>query len=233
VYVWASTTMRTRPSVRFFTCSAKYAASGSSPSGACIVSVSERDLPTFAFVFPEPPKQPLARSATVVANSAAIQLLCRMQRGYDANLPGSTGLALDLQAQGIGVNPQDPCAKLWPMVRSVLIVDDHSAFRAFARAVLQAEGFDVVGEAEDGASALEAVARLRPAVVLLDVQLPDLDGFEIAERLADRPNAPQVVLVSSRSASSYRRRLADTRARGFIPKAELSGAALSALVLKR
>jgi DNA-binding NarL/FixJ family response regulator len=116
------------------------------------------------------------------------------------------------------------------MARSVLIVDDHSAFRASARALLQAEGFEVVGEAEDGASALEAAARLRPAVVLLDVQLPDLDGFEIAERLADGPDAPQVVLVSSRDVSSYRRRLASTRARGFIQKGELSGAALSALV---
>jgi DNA-binding NarL/FixJ family response regulator len=134
-------------------------------------------------------------------------------------------------ARQIRVNPQGPYAKLCSMVRSVLIVDDHGAFRAFARALLQAEGFDVVGEAEDGASALEAAARLRPAVVLLDVQLPDLDGFEIAERLADGPDAPQVVLVSSRDASSYRRRLADTRARGFIPKAELSGAALSALVV--
>lgn len=116
------------------------------------------------------------------------------------------------------------------MAPSVLIVDDHPAFRAFARALLQSEGFDVVGEAEDGASALETAARLRPAVVLLDVQLPDLDGFSIAERLADAPGAPQVVLVSSRDASSYRRRLEGTRARGFIPKAELSGAALSALI---
>jgi DNA-binding NarL/FixJ family response regulator len=128
------------------------------------------------------------------------------------------------------VNPQDRYAKLYAMAPSVLIVDDHTAFRAFARTLLQAEGFEVVGEAGDGASALEAVARLRPAVVLLDVQLPDLDGFEIAERLAGEPDAPKVVLVSSRDASSYRRRLDGTPARGFIPKAELSGAALSALV---
>ena len=114
--------------------------------------------------------------------------------------------------------------------RRVLVVDDHPSFRRCARELLTAEGFEVVGEAEDGASGLEAAARLRPAVVLLDVQLPDLDGFAVAERLTAESDAPRVVLVSSRDASSYRRRLDGTRARGFIPKAELSGAALSALV---
>src|SRR5438105_2788065 len=79
---------------------------------------------------------------------------------------------------------------------TVLIVDDHPSFRATARALLQAEGFDVVGEAEDGASALALVAELRPDVVLLDVQLPDLDGFEVAQRLG--ADGPAVVLVSSR-----------------------------------
>jgi DNA-binding NarL/FixJ family response regulator len=116
------------------------------------------------------------------------------------------------------------------MVRTVLIVDDHDGFRSFARALLQAEGFEIVGEAADGASALEAVARLRPDLVLLDVQLPDLDGFQVAEQLAARPDPPAVVLVSTRDAASYRRRLAQTPARGFIPKAELSAPALRALM---
>jgi DNA-binding NarL/FixJ family response regulator len=116
------------------------------------------------------------------------------------------------------------------MPRTVLVVDDHDSFRSFARALLQAEGFEIVGEAVDGASALEAAARLRPDLVLLDVQLPDLDGFQVAERLAARDDPPSVVLVSTRDAASYRRRLADTPARGFIPKAELSGPALRALV---
>jgi DNA-binding NarL/FixJ family response regulator len=116
------------------------------------------------------------------------------------------------------------------MHRSVLVVDDHDGFRAFARALLQSEGFEVVGEAADGASALEAVARLAPDLVLLDVQLPDLDGFEIAERLAADDDPPAVVLVSTRDAASYRRRLAETSAHGFISKGELSGAALSAVL---
>jgi DNA-binding NarL/FixJ family response regulator len=112
---------------------------------------------------------------------------------------------------------------------TVLIVDDHAAFRAFARTLLEAEGFDVVGEAPDGASALAAASALRPAVVLLDIQLPDVDGFTVCEQLAASDDAPAVVLTSTRTASSYRRRLGDTSARGFIAKAELSGARLSAL----
>jgi DNA-binding NarL/FixJ family response regulator len=115
--------------------------------------------------------------------------------------------------------------------RTVLIVDDHAVFRSLARSLLEAEGFEVVGEAPDGRSAIDAALQLRPDIVLLDIQLPDLDGFAVAERLAaidhDRP---AVVLVSSRDSSSYRRRLAATPARGFITKSQLSGSALSALL---
>jgi len=113
---------------------------------------------------------------------------------------------------------------------TVVIVDDHAGFRSSARALLEAEGFDVVGEAGDGASGLAAVGLLRPRVVLLDIQLPDIDGFEIAERLAGAGDPPVVVLVSTRGISAYRRRLARSPARGFISKSELSGSALSALV---
>ena len=116
------------------------------------------------------------------------------------------------------------------MPRSVLIIDDHHGFRSFARALLQAEGFEVVGEAADAASGLEAVARLAPDLVLLDVQLPDLDGFEVARRLAENGDGVAVVLVSTRDAASYRRKLAETPARGFISKGELSGSALAALI---
>ena len=112
----------------------------------------------------------------------------------------------------------------------MVIVDDHDGFRSSARALLEAEGFDVVGEAGDGASALTVIDLLRPHIVLLDIQLPDIDGFEIAERLAGVGDPPAVVLVSTREASAYRRRLARSPARGFIAKSELSGNALSALV---
>jgi two-component system nitrate/nitrite response regulator NarL len=114
------------------------------------------------------------------------------------------------------------------MGRTVLIVDDHSPFRAAARALLEASGFDVVGEAEDGASAVAAAAALRPAVVLLDVQLPDLDGFAVAAQLA--VDGPTVVLTSSRGASSFRRRLAAHPDWRFIAKSELSGEAMAAAV---
>jgi DNA-binding NarL/FixJ family response regulator len=116
------------------------------------------------------------------------------------------------------------------MARTVLIVDDHAPFRALARALLQLEGFEVVGEAADARSALDAIRRLRPSVVLLDVQLPDLDGFEVTRRLAQAGDPPAIVLVSSRDSSAYRRRLAESPARGFIAKGDLSGAAVAALV---
>ena len=113
--------------------------------------------------------------------------------------------------------------------RSVLIVDDHAGFRRIARKVLEAAGFDVVGEAADGESALAEAARLRPTLVLLDIQLPDLDGFEVAARLANRVDPPAVVLTSSRAVSSYRQRLASSPVLGFIAKSELTGQALTAL----
>jgi DNA-binding NarL/FixJ family response regulator len=113
---------------------------------------------------------------------------------------------------------------------TVLIVDDHAEFRASASELLQAQGFDVVGVAADGPAAVELVLRLRPQIVVLDVQLPDRDGFAVAERLAEETPAPQVVLVSGRDAIAYGRRLADAPVCGFLAKRDLSGAALAGLV---
>jgi len=114
---------------------------------------------------------------------------------------------------------------------SVLLVDDHDEFRAAAREVLESVGCVVVGEAADGAAALLLAGRLRPDAVLLDVQLPDIDGFEVAERLAAQvAPRPVVVLISSRSASSYRRRLADSDVAGFLVKSDLTGPAVLALL---
>jgi DNA-binding NarL/FixJ family response regulator len=115
------------------------------------------------------------------------------------------------------------------MTPTVLIVDDHPIFRAFARDLLQGEGFEVVGEAEDGGSAIEAAASLGPDVVLLDVQLPDLTGFEVARRLTDS-GMRSIVLVSSRDAASYGDQIESSGAIGFVPKAELSGDAIRALL---
>ena len=112
----------------------------------------------------------------------------------------------------------------------MVIVDDHADFRESASALLEAEGFTVVGVAAGGVTAIAEVERLRPEIVLLDIQLPDLDGFVVAERLSAAPDPPAVVLVSSREAESYGTRLAAVPVKGFISKRELSGAALAALV---
>jgi len=111
--------------------------------------------------------------------------------------------------------------------RTVLIVDDHAGFRSAARALLEAGGFEVVGEASDGAAAIVAVERLRPEVVLLDVQLPDIDGFAVAARLP--PHRPAIVLISSRSITSFRRRLEANPAWSFISKSDLTVEALTAV----
>ncbi len=116
------------------------------------------------------------------------------------------------------------------MSSRVLIVDDHAPFRALARELLRVEGFEVVGEAADALSALDQARRLRPTLVLLDVQLPDGDGFEVARLLAEDADPPAVILISSRDITSYRHRLAESPARGFIPKVELSAAAVAELI---
>jgi DNA-binding NarL/FixJ family response regulator len=113
---------------------------------------------------------------------------------------------------------------------SVLIVDDHAPFRDAARSLLDAEGFEVVGEAGDGRDAIAAAQRLQPDVVLLDIQLPDLDGFAVANWLAEAAPATDVVLISSREADTYGTRLTNASARGFLAKRELSGAALARLL---
>ena len=110
---------------------------------------------------------------------------------------------------------------------TVVIVDDHAPFRAIARRLLEAGGFEVVGEAADGAAALAAARALDPALLLVDVQLPDIDGFEVALRIAAAHDPPAVVLISARGASSYRGRLRDTPARGFVAKSDLTAKRLT------
>lgn len=115
------------------------------------------------------------------------------------------------------------------MAARVLIVDDHRAFRAFARLTLARAGYDVVGEAQNARSALAAVQALRPDIVVLDVGLPDCDGIALAARLGREERPPRVILVSSRDAGDYGRRLREAGV-AFIPKAELSGRTVDALV---
>lgn len=116
------------------------------------------------------------------------------------------------------------------MAASVLIVDDHAGFRAAARRLLESEGYRVVGEAADGARGLAAARELEPDVVLLDVQLPDVDGFVVASRLTSAGTRSAIVLVSSRDGGDYGSLAGDSGARGFIAKSDLSGAALEAVL---
>jgi DNA-binding NarL/FixJ family response regulator len=116
------------------------------------------------------------------------------------------------------------------MARTVLIVDDHPSFRTSARRVLEDAGYEVIAEAPDGASALAAIRAHRPDVVLLDIQLPDIDGFDVAARVTGQDDAPIVVLTSSRDGSDFGGMVGRSGARGFIAKAELSGPRLEALV---
>jgi two-component system chemotaxis response regulator CheY len=111
-------------------------------------------------------------------------------------------------------------------MRSVVIVDDHASFRRQARRMLEAGGYEVVGEAANGRSAIQQVERFRPSLVLLDVTLPDISGFELAARF----DSSTVVLTSGRDLASSRRRLAESGVIGFIPKEQLSAAALDRLL---
>ena len=114
--------------------------------------------------------------------------------------------------------------------KKVLIVDDHPSFRSAARLLLEHDGFEVIGEAEDGASGLAAASALAPDVILLDVNLPDLDGFDVCSRICLNASAPKVVLTSSRDSREFGPLVSRSGADGFIPKSELTGEALYAFL---
>jgi DNA-binding NarL/FixJ family response regulator len=115
-------------------------------------------------------------------------------------------------------------------LRRVLVVDDHPSFRRCARTLLSSEGFEVVGEAEDGRSALALAAELSPDLVLVDIQLPDINGFEVVSSLHEQDPELAIILVSSRDKSAYGSSIGTSGARGFITKADLSGQALARLL---
>ncbi|MEV5412729.1 response regulator transcription factor [Thermopolyspora sp. NPDC052614] len=116
------------------------------------------------------------------------------------------------------------------MAAGVLLVDDHTGFRRMARRLLVAAGFDVVGEAADGAEGIRRAEALHPSIVVLDVLLPDLDGFAVAARLAGLPDPPAVVLISARSRADLGDRLDTAPVRGFLPKDRLTARTLAELL---
>lgn len=115
-------------------------------------------------------------------------------------------------------------------MQTILIIDDNAVFRRQARAVLESDGLVVVGEAADGSSGVSETRRLHPDLVLLDIGLPDIEGFEVAQSLAGADQPPLVILTSSRDAREYGPRLGESAAIGFVPKDELSGQAIRALL---
>jgi CheY-like chemotaxis protein len=115
------------------------------------------------------------------------------------------------------------------MVRTVLIVDDHPQFRELARTLLEDEGYVVIGEAGDGASALAAVAGLHPDGVLLDLHLPDMDGFALASELTRGDPHPTVVLTSSDVDGATGSLVRCSGAVRFVPKATLAATAVTSL----
>jgi DNA-binding NarL/FixJ family response regulator len=116
------------------------------------------------------------------------------------------------------------------MRQTLLMVDDHAGFRARARVLLEAEGFDVIGEAADGRSAISAADRLRPDVAIVDIQLPDLDGFAVAHAIRSSGTARRIILISGRDREDYGDRIDTAEADGFIAKADLSGARLAEVI---
>ena len=116
------------------------------------------------------------------------------------------------------------------MAPSVLIVDDHARFRQTARRALERDGWTIAGEAVDGAGALRAARALEPDVVLLDVGLPGMSGLEVARRLRDGMPQLVVVVISTHDSADYHELAVANGARGFLAKAELTGAALHALL---
>jgi DNA-binding NarL/FixJ family response regulator len=119
------------------------------------------------------------------------------------------------------------------VVPRIVIIDDDPSFLATVRALLQAEGFDVAGEALNGLDGVAAATELAPDLVLVDVNLPDIDGFEVVARLAQDEGAPPVVLTSIRAAHDFGNLVERSRARGFITKADITGEALTGFLEER
>lgn len=116
------------------------------------------------------------------------------------------------------------------MGASVLIVDDHSGFRAGARRLLEDAGYRVIGEAADCSSAMTAAMALHPELALVDVHLPDGDGVELSSRLLELSEPPLVILVSSHAAAEIEPCVPQCGACGFVPKSELSRESIEQLL---
>jgi CheY-like chemotaxis protein len=113
--------------------------------------------------------------------------------------------------------------------QTVLVVDDHEGFRLHARRLLERHGYRVV-EATDGAGAIRQAETTQPDLVLLDVHLPDIDGFDVAIGLRATGPARTILLISTHAEADMADRLRDSAADGFIDKADLSAATITAML---
>lgn len=117
------------------------------------------------------------------------------------------------------------------MRRSVLVIDDNPAFREALRQLLARGGFVVIAEAENGREGIRQAGAHRPDIAIVDVQLPDIDGFEVAGEIGGLGLNVQVILTSSLDGADLGALVIDSPAEGFIPKAELSSSAIDALLV--
>jgi DNA-binding NarL/FixJ family response regulator len=112
----------------------------------------------------------------------------------------------------------------------VLIVDDQPPFREASRMVVEmTDGFEVAGEAENGEKGVELAASLKPDLVLMDVQMPGLDGLEATRRITSLENPPLVAVMSTHESGDYRDIALTAGAFAFIPKSEFGMEALEEL----
>lgn len=103
----------------------------------------------------------------------------------------------------------------------VLIVDDQLPFREASRMVVEmTDGFEVLGEAENGEQAIALVAELRPDLVLMDVQMPGIDGIETTRRIKSAPHPPVVIVMSTHESGDYVEVAVAAGAVGFVPKSQ-------------
>lgn len=116
------------------------------------------------------------------------------------------------------------------MAARFLIVDDHERFRELARMLLENEGHQVVGEAGDAAEAMKAVLEVDPDALLIDVNLPGQNGFDLAARLLHERPDRAVVITSIREGEYFHQLARNMGARGFIVKNDLSGETLTKLL---